>query len=297
MPSSERFAVYFSGLSGPVRAGWWITASAIFYVAMISIVRELAAEIHVFEIVFFRGLFGACFMIPWIMRRGITALRTPKTGLLVVRGIGAFVSGSCLMFAVTMLPMGEFMAITFTRPIFGSLGAILFLGEIARGRRWTAIFVGFAGALIVIRPGIDVINLGAMLVLVAVAVQVGNTLVIKYLTRTVHPDAIAIYHALVVTPLALIPTLYLWITPTAEQFLWLVAAGATSILVQRSMTRAFAATDATVVMAFGFVRLPVAALAGFVFFSEVPIIWVWIGGGLIVAASVFLVRREDVAAR
>ena len=271
--------------------------SAFCYVAMISIAREIADGIHVFEIVFFRSLFAAMFMIPWLMRRGVSALRTPRAGLLVVRGFGAFVAGSCLFYAVTLMPLGELMAITFTRPILASLGAILFLGEIARFRRWTAILVGFAGALIVVRPGFAVINIGVLFILVAVAMQVCNTLIIKYATRTVHPDAIAVYHALVVTPLALIPTLFVWTTPDGEQLLWLLGAGAMSILVQRTMTRAFAATDATVVMAFGFVRLPVAALAGFVFFAEVPVVWAWIGGAVIIAASLLLVRREDVAER
>ena len=70
-----------------------------------------------------------------------------------------------------------------------------------------------------------------------------------------------------------------------------------TLMVQRSMTRAFVATDATVVLAFGFIRQPVAALAGYVFFSEVPVFWVWVGGAVIIAASLFLVRRENVADR
>ena len=88
-----------------------------------------------------------------------------------MRGAGAFVAGSCLFYAATLLPLGEFMAITFTRPILASVGAILFLGEIARGRRWTAIFVGFAGALIVVRPGFQVINIGTIFILASQAVS------------------------------------------------------------------------------------------------------------------------------
>ena len=297
MTTFLRLTSRFSQLSGSARAAWWITISACCYVVVITIVRGLAPNIHVFEIVFFRSLFGALFMAPWVMRRGVGVLRTPRSGLLILRGAGAFVAGSCLFYAATLLPLGEFMAITFTRPILASIGAILFLGEIARGRRWTAIFVGFAGALIVIRPGFQVINIGMIFVLAAVMVQVANTLIIKFATRTVEPDVIAVYHAIVIAPIALIPTLFVWTMPGWEQFLLLAAAGMLTLMVQRSMTRAFVAADATVVLAFGFIRLPVAALAGFVFFSEVPILWVWVGGALIIAASLFLVRRENVADR
>ena len=162
MTHSSPFSTEFSKLSGSARAAWWITLSACSYIVVITIVRRLAPEIHVFEIVFFRSLFGAMFMVPWIMRRGVGVLRTPRSGLLILRGAGAFIAGSCLFHAATLLPLGEFMAITFTRPILASVGAILFLGEIARGRRWTAIFVGFAGALIVVRPGFQVINIGTL---------------------------------------------------------------------------------------------------------------------------------------
>ena len=297
MPNLSRLSSRFSQLSGSARAAWWITISACCYVIVITIVRGLAPEIHVFEIVFFRSMFGVLFMAPWVMRRGIGVLRTPRSGLLILRGAGAFAAGSCLFYAATLLPLGEFMAITFTRPILASIGAILFLGEIARGRRWTAIVIGFAGALIVVRPGFQVINIGTLFVLAAVLVQVANTLIIKFATRTVEPDVIAVYHAIVIAPIALIPTLFVWTMPGWEQFLLLAAAGMLTLMVQRSMTRAFVAADATVVLAFGFIRLPVAALAGFVFFSEVPILWVWVGGGVIIAASFFLVRRENVADR
>ena len=69
------------------------------------------------------------------------------------------------------------------------------------------------------------------------------------------------------------------------------------MLVQRTLMRGFAATDATIVLAFNFVRLPTAALAGFVFFAEIPEIWVWVGGGVIFASSVLLAKRENAAER
>ena len=295
MTSENNIAGRFAARSGAVRAAVWITASAFSYVAMISVVRQVAPDIHVFEVVFFRSLFGAVLMIPWMMRHGLSLLRSPKAGLLTLRGVCAFVAGASLFHAVTLMPLGEMMAITFTRPFIATVGAIVFLGEIAHGRRWTAILVGFAGALIVVRPGFAVVNTGVFFVLIGVAMQVINTIIIKYATRTEHPDVIATYHVLVVTPMALIPTLFVWTMPTLEQFAWLAVCGAASMAVQRTMVRAFAATDATVVMGFGFIRLPVAALAGYLFFAEMPGPWVWVGGGLIVAASLFLVRRESAA--
>lgn len=297
MPDFRLFAEIFAGQSSIVRACCWITVSAISYTLMISIVRKVAPGIHVFEIVFFRSLFAFMFMIPWIMRQGLSAFHTPKVGLLAVRGAGAFVASSCLFYAVTLMPLGEMMAISFTRPIFGSIAAILFLGEVASGRRWSAILIGFVGALIIVRPGFQVLNLGTIFVFIAITAQVMNTIIIKYVTRTTKPDTIALFHGIFITPLALIPTLFVWTTPDLEQFLWLLGAGATSMLVQRTLMRGFAATDATLVLAFNFIRLPAAALAGFVFFSEVPEIWVWAGGAVIFASTILLAQRENTLER
>lgn len=293
----QRISEDFARRSGTVRACAWVTSSAIAYTLMISIVREVASEIHVFEIVFFRSLFAFIFMIPWISRQGLSAFHTPKLGLLGLRGVGAFIASSCLFHAVTLMPLGEMMAITFTRPVFGSIAAIAFLGEVASGRRWSAILVGFAGALIIIRPGFQVLNLGTIFVLIAIAAQVMNTVIIKYVTRTTKPDTIALFHGVFITPMALIPTVFVWTTPNLEQFMWLMGAGAFSMLVQRALMRGFAATDATLVMTFNFIRLPTATLAGFVFFGEIPVIWVWIGGAVIFASSILLARRENTLER
>jgi len=75
--------------------------------------------------------------------------------------------------------------------------------------------------------------------------MVMNIIIIKIVSCTEPPDTIALYHALIITPLALIPTLFVWVTPSAEQFLWLLCAGGLSLLVERSMVRGFAAADAT----------------------------------------------------
>ncbi len=164
-------------------------------------------------------------------------------------------------------------------------------------RRWTAIIVGFMGALVIIRPGFQDIDPGVLFVLGAVAGQTWNSINIKRLTRTEAPDTIVVYYALFILPLALVPALFVWTTPDLTQLGWLALIGLLGILTQRAITRAFAATDTTVVMAVGFTRLPIAAAIGFILFGEVPEIWVWIGGALILASSVYIAHREAVAAR
>ena len=91
--------------------------------------------------------------------------------------------------------------------------------------------------------------------------------------------------------------LFAWQWPTGEQFLWLALFGALGTLSQRSLARAYHAADATVVMSFDFLRLPAAAVIGFILFAELPDVWVWLGGAVICASTVFIAHRESMAGK
>ena len=190
------------------------------------------------------------------------------------------------------MPIADLTSITFTRPIFGTIAAIFVLSEIVGLRRWVAIGVGFLGMLIIVRPGFQTLNLGVIYILVAVILQTANTMLIKILTRTEHPDTIAMYHAVFMLPLAIIPTIFVWQTPSLEMLGWLIVIGGFGVLNQRMLARAFAIADASLVLALGYLRLPISALMGFLIFGEVPTIWVWIGGAVIAGAAAYIAHRE-----
>lgn len=283
--------------SAPVRAAFWITLAGVLFTATITSVRQVTPDLHVFEAVMFRSLFGIVFMVPWLIRRGISQMRTRKIGLLAIRGSLAFFVTTLYFWAATMMPLADLVSITFTRPIMGTIAAVLFLHEVARARRWSAIAVGFIGMLIIVRPGFATLNVGMIMVLGGVCFQTCNTIIVKTLTKTEQSDTIALYHTLFILPLSIIPAIIFWKTPTLTQLGWLVAVGGAGIMTQRAMTRAFAAADASYVLALSYLRLPIAALIGFAVFGEVPVIWVWIGGAVIAGSSTYIARREAVNAR
>ncbi len=292
MPSLQAISDRFDALPGPVRAGLWISMAGLSFTSMMTVARTLAPDLHVFVIVFFRAIFGLCFLSPIIFRRRGAVLRTTKIKVFACRGVTAYLSLVGYFFAASLIPLADIAAIGFTRPVFACIAAILFLGELARTRRWAAIFIGVIGALIVVRPGFAEINPGILWAFGAVAMTVCNTIMIKYLSFTEHPDTIAIYQGLLMAPIALVVALFVWVTPTFEQFLWLALMGAFGAVTQRSLSRAYAAADATVVVALDFLRLPIAALFGLVVFNEWPVVWVWVGGAVIIGSSILLTRRE-----
>ncbi|MDA1325691.1 MAG: DMT family transporter [Proteobacteria bacterium] len=298
MHLSSLAADRIAALPTSIQAAFWITLSGFTFTVSIMSVRAVTEELHVLEAGFFRSLFGIAFMLPWLIRNGPrAALGTKRLGLYAIRGGLAYFVTLLYFSAASLMPIADLTSITFTRPIFGTIAAIFVLSEIVGLRRWAAIAIGFLGMLIIVRPGFQAVNLGAIYILVAVALQTANTMIVKILTRTEQPDTIATYHAIFMMPLAVIPVIFVWQTPTLELFAWLIAIGGFGVLNQRMMTRAYAVADASLVLALGYLRLPISALMGFLVFGEVPTIWVWIGGAVIAGAAAYIAHRETFIAR
>ena len=265
------------------------------FLLMMSLARHLANDIDMRVIVFWRAMFGIVFMLPWLAQRGLKVMKTEKIISHFTRTLLAKPPNHTQIYAATMIPLADVTAIAFLRPIVGSVLAIIVLGEAVLGRRWIAIVVGLIGALVIVRPGFIEISTGVWIVLGGVLINAFYAILGKYLVRTDSPDTVAMYMMLFLTPISFVAALFFWQWPSGEQFLWLILFGALGTLSQRTLARAYHATDATVVMSFDFLRLPIAAVIGFVLFAEFPDIWVWIGGAVICASSVFIAHREAVA--
>jgi len=271
-------------------------SAAVSFTVMTTLIRYLATEIHPFEIGFFRAVVNLLLMVPFVLRGGFAILRTDGQGFYILRGFIGLVFLMAYFSGAAMIPVANSQALVFMSPLIAAVLAVLLLGEVIRVRRVIALVVGLTGALIILRPGFNEFSIGAGLVLLGALANATSNIIVKFKTRTDHPDTVVFYLALYVTPLILIPALFVWQWPNAEQLMWLVAIGFCATLNQRFLSRAFATADATVVLPFDFVRLPFAAAFGFAVFTEIPDVWVWVGGSVIFGASIYLAHREAVAA-
>ncbi len=279
-------------LSGPLGGALYMIGAGASFAIMIVIVRHVSAELHPFQIAFFRNLFGMAFMLPWIIRTGWEGLRTERFGLHLFRaliGLGAML---CFFSAISLIPVAEVTALTFTAPLFATVGAALVLGEKVRLRRWTATAVGFIGALVILRPGAAMVTPAALVALTSAAFMAVAILTVKTLSRTENPNAIVLYMGLLLTPLSFVAAVFVWTPPMLETWPWLVAMGLAATLGQLMMTRAFAAAEASAVLPFDFARLVFVAILGFLLFGERPDLWTWIGAAVIIAATGYIAHRE-----
>jgi drug/metabolite transporter (DMT)-like permease len=260
-------------------------------------IRVVSAEIHTFEIVFFRNLFGLAAMLPFLGGVGLGMFRARHPGQLLLMSVWHLLGMLGFFLAIVYLPLAEVIALAFSKPLFATVGAALILREVVRARRWSAVALGFAGVLIVLQPGAQAISPYAVLVLLGALMGAITSLMIKRLTATEAISTIVWYQALFATVLALPLCLLHWRMPDPMGWLLLIAIGALGTVSWLTATRAFFLIDASAVVPFEFLRLPFAALVAYLWFAEVPSVWTWLGGALIFGTSIYIAQREARLAR
>jgi drug/metabolite transporter (DMT)-like permease len=286
-----------TSLPAPAQAAVWMTLGAIAFAGMSGLIRHLAVDMHPFVVAFHRALFGLIWMLPWIVRHGGRVLRTGRPLFYGVRAGFQLVSMMAGFYGVAYMAIADATAISFTGPLFATVGAALILKETVRLRRWAATLVGFAGVLVVVQPGPETFNPVALFVLLGAAANAGSFLAVKALSRTEPTTVIVVFMVIYLVPLALVPALFVWSWPSWSALPYLVAMGAFGTLGHLAMTRGFAAAEMSVVLPFDYLRLPFAAAMAYLVFAEMPAPSTFAGTAIIAAASIYIAHRESKLAK
>ncbi len=272
-----------------------ILAAALF-AAMHNTVRFVAVsgDIHPFEAAFFRNLFGLCVFIPFLVRHGLGVFRTRRLGLHLGRAGMNSISMLSWFTVLSLMPVADATALSLIGPVFVALLAIMILGERVGPRRWFGIGLALAGGLIIIRPGFVEIGLGTWLILFSAVVVSGSKLIAKVLSGTESAVTIVAMLTVLTVPIILVPTLFVWQTPTLEQLGLLFLIGILGTTGHLLFVQAYKLADISLVEPAIFTRMIWAALIGLVLFSEFPDMWTWIGGAVIVVGTTYIARRETI---
>lgn len=278
--------------SGNLRGMMWMVLSGLCFAFNYAIIRFLAEDIHVIEMVFFRNVFGLIVLLPFIWRVRHMITKTKRWDLILSRGFLQASSSSLWYYGVTLIPLATATSLMLVEPIVGSILAIIILNEPNERSRWITVGVGFIGAMIIVRPGVIDMSVGAGVILIAAVLWSGYLLLGKIQTRQDPVPVVVAYASAVTVPISLVPALFFWVTPSFEQFLWLILLGTVATLGYVAMTNAYKIGEVTVVAPLTFTRIIFAALVGFIIFEEIPEFWVWIGAAVIVTATTVLARQE-----
>lgn len=257
-----------------------------------AVIRIVGQTIHPFEIGFFRVLFALLLVSPWLIQRGLADLRSDFLLVHAGRAILKLLAQIAYFYAVLVMPLADVAAIGFAKPLFVSIGAVLFLGEVMRLRRWVAIAIGFLGVVVILRPGSTLFDPWIMSAVFAAIGLAGVNLLMKYLAEREATNRILAWNLMISVPVALVLALPFWTTPALPILGLLLLQGGLGALAQFSAARAMRLADVSVLTAIEFVRLPLVALIAYVLFGEISGFWTWMGAAIIIGSTLYLVRRE-----
>jgi len=261
--------------------------AALSITAMNVTIRQISQELHVFEIAFFRHLFGTIVLLPLIARAPMTRLRTRRLDLHAMRAVLNLASMLVFLYGLTLIPLAEVTALSFTSPLFASALAVIFLKEVMGPRKLVSLVIGFLGALIILRPGFQEVGIGSLCILASSAIWACALICIKVAARTESSVTATIYGAMLQAPMSLLAAFFVWQWPTLDQLAVLVMIAAFGSFSQVALTQAFVYADATLVLPADFTKLIWASLAGYLLFAEIPGNWTILGAAIICAGVLY----------
>ena len=248
------------------------------------------AEVLLLRYVFASGIF----LVIMLSTVGLWALATRRPLDHAIRCISGVVSLALLYFAITRIPLADATAIAYAAPIFITLLSIFVLGEVIGVRRWVAVILGFVGVLLIARPEGESWDIG---MLAALGSAFGGALVaiwLRKLSSSEQSVVIGIYYNVLGSLVCLGWVLWSgWLTPRLEDA-WLLGAFALGCgLQQWLLTISFRYAQASLLAPFEYLAMVFAAIVGFVFWGEIPVLTTWIGAAIIAASGLFIFRRQQ----
>lgn len=264
--------------------------------AVDTMAKFLTDTIHPFQIVWCRqlGLLIGVFLL--ISLRGKSVLVSANPKLQIARGALAAVSATLFIIGVKFVPLADAVAITFVAPFMVTVMGALILREPVGIRRWSAVFIGFIGTLIVIRPGLGVLHPAAGLLVIAASAFALRQILSRVLAGGDSAGTTVAYTAIVSCALLTVPMLFVWETPSSTtEIILLVAMAVLAACGETLVIMALDAAQAVVVAPLQYTLLIWGTFYGFVVFGQFPDAWTWFGAMIIVATGIYTLNRERLA--
>ncbi len=284
--------------SKPMAALWmagWLALMLIIAIAG----REAMRELNVFQLMLIRSGIGLCLLYPLIYRSGgFAVVKTSRLPQHIARNSIHFCAQLGWFYALTLIPIGQVVAIEFTMPIWTAILAAMFLGERITVWKLAAIVLGLVGVIVIVRPATGEINPGQLIALAA-AIGFGISIaMVKSLTRTEQTLAIIFWMLAVQAAASVLPALYVWTWPSLSTWGWGIVIAFCGTFSHYCMARALLHADATVVIPMDFLRVPLTAAAGWLIYSERLDAFTLLGAALILTGNLLNLKpNSPVAAR
>lgn len=273
-------------------AALWMAGWLAMMVTIAVAARYAGKELHTFQIMEIRAMLGLLMFAPMVMAAGgLRAVATHRFRLHLARNAVHYGAQFLWFLAITMIPIAEVVAIEFTGPVWVALLAVFFLGEKMTAARLAAVALGVAGVAIIVRPGLDHVDAGQAIALLAAIGFAGSVILVKSLTRSESVVTIMFWMLAIQLAIGAIPAAVVWQTPPASAWPWLVVIAFCGTFSHFCMTHALRHADATTVVPIDFLRVPLTALAAWAVFAERFDVFTVLGAAVILGGNLLNLRR------
>ena len=275
-----------------VLAVFFMIFSGLFATSMHCLIRFATEENHPFEVAFFRTIFVLIIFLPVVAKNGFNSLKPNNIKLQTYRALVGSVAMLCMFYGLSITELAKATALMFTVPIFATILAIIFLKEIVGIRRWSAMFVGFTGALIVLRPDVQ-LGLGPLLILCGSLLWSSSVLMAKKLTQTDNTMTITFWQAAGLIPATFVLATQVWEWPTLNQLFMFLLIAIAGTMTHWFLNEALKRAEISALLPLDYLRLIWSVSLGFIFFDELPHAGLWLGAALILGASTYIGIRQS----
>jgi drug/metabolite transporter (DMT)-like permease len=292
VPAAIPIAARWRALSGNMRGAVLMFVSGLGFVAMAILIRTVAERIDPLQMAFLRSLIGWLIILPFVFGTEGGSIRTSFLKMHLTRAALGTIAMFCAYYAIAHMPLADYTALSFTRPLFATVFAVIVLKEIVRWRRWTATLAGFVGVLVMVRPGAGTVDPASFIALgesVSLALLI---VIVKLMPQSERTLSMMFWFGAFAIPITLVPAIIVWQWPTPLEWLLLIGMAMAGAASQWLFILAFRSGEASFVAPVDYVRLISAAAIGFLVFAEVPAIWTWLGAAIIMASTFYIMRRE-----
>ncbi|CAK0773995.1 S-adenosylmethionine uptake transporter [Gammaproteobacteria bacterium] len=272
------------------RGGVWMLLYAASFAIMGAMVRSLGRDLSTMQIIFFRGLLGFLWLLPYLAWRRFSDLATGNFRLHLWRGLASMITMSITFFAYANLPLADVVALSFTTPLYLMFFAVWLLKERLRREHLIAALVGFGGILIMVRPGFSSFDPLILFAVVSPLLISLVQLLIKHMIRSEGMITIISWFSISIIIFSAPAAWWYWQPIPAGLWPLLFAMGALATLVQITISLAYLTVDAVAVTPYEYSRLLFAGILGFFLFDEHPDVFNLMGASAILGVNFFLIR-------
>ncbi len=277
----------------PLAGILWMALAALCFSASFMTVKALQDHgMTVFQAVLIRQCFGLLVFMPILVRNWHQILGTIQKPRHLLRAALGFLGMISAYHSLSLINLSDSVALQFTLPFFTMIFAVWALGEPIRAHRLIATAAGFAGVLVIVRPGFADPSVGILFALAGAAFYAASDVNARRLARHDPLRTIMIWNFLFTIPIAAVPATLWWVPPPAEAVWSVLGFAISGVCAQFCLTRSFSLAEAGLVSPILFLRLPIVAILGFLIFGQETPVWTWLGACIIFMATLWMTHRE-----